>query len=545
MFPEFIKSTFSIIIVLILLTPAVVGYVLHIRLEAITDFAISIYGIYSLVYLMLQIIFGEINSRNIKKDVETRDLNWREYGVGLVVVGYNEEKDLLRRCLESIKNSDYQNIHRIVFVIDGNSETDQYMADIYKEVMNNNVIKIDYLFSDRKEIDYSIYGKNDICIMQPHHGKREGLYTGFKLLMQDPNIKVIVTTDSDTILNKSAIKELTYQCHHEDVGAVAGQIDIWNTSESLLSHIVAYRYWFSFNLERACESFWRTVMCVAGPMACYKVDILKEIIDEWYNQTFLGQRCTFGDDRHLTNRILLKGKKVIYTKYAKGYTDTPSNWSQYLRQQTRWSKSYFREFLFNMQSVHLHPLWMCYELLYNVLYFFLLMYWSIYLMYFGSIYQQSIAILITVIIGIVKSLYGVIKTKNIRFLFFYLYSFVYFFMIIPAKITALVTLWDMSWGTRGKTVNWLSTYWSFIIWVSIMTGGFAYTIYKNHVFNISNKRYLIAFVGWISFVGFVVVTCIVEFVCRKLKKCSNELEIDILHERKSTSKASCSAEDSQ
>ena len=62
MFPEFIKSTFSIIIVLILLTPAVVGYVLHIRLEAITDFAISIYGIYSLVYLILQIIFGEINS---------------------------------------------------------------------------------------------------------------------------------------------------------------------------------------------------------------------------------------------------------------------------------------------------------------------------------------------------------------------------------------------------------------------------------------------------------------------------------------------------
>lgn len=532
MFPAFLKSAFSITVVLLLLTPAVVGYILHLRLEAITDFAISIYGIYSLVYLVLQIIFTEINNKKVKQDVEARDENWREYGVGLVVVGYNEEKDLLRRCLESIKNNDYQNIRRIVFVVDGNSEDDAYMADIYKQVFNNNVVKVDYLLSSREEIDYSIYGDDNVCIMQPHHGKREGLYTGFKILMQDPNIKVIVTTDSDTILDKAAIKELTYQCHHEDVGAVAGQIDIWNTSESLLSHIVAYRYWFSFNLERASESFWRTVMCVAGPMACYKVEVLKDIMDEWYNQTFLGQQCTFGDDRHLTNRVLLKGKKVVYTEYAKGYTDTPSNWSQYLRQQTRWSKSYFREFLFNMQSVHLHPLWMCYELLYNVLYFFLLMYWSIYLMYFCSIYQQTIAILVTVGIGIIKSLYGVIKTKNPGFLFFYLYSFVYFFTIIPSKISALVTLWDMNWGTRGKTANWLNSYWSAILWIATMTGGFAYTVYKNHVFDITNQRYLIAFVGWMSFVGFVLITCLVEFILRRLNKCSNEVEKEILEERK-------------
>lgn len=527
------KNVFSIIVVLLLLTPAVVGYILHLRIEAITDFAISIYGIYSLVYFILQVIFTEINNKKIKKDVESRDENWNEYAVGLVVVGYNEEKDLLYRCLESIKNSDYKNIRRIVFVIDSNDEKDEYMAEIYKQVFNNNVVKVDYLVSNRQNIDYSVFGNDNVCIMQPHHGKREGLYTGFKILMQDPNIKVIVTTDSDTILDKSAIKELTYQCHHEDVGAVAGQIDIWNTSESLLSHIVAYRYWFSFNLERASESFWRTVMCVAGPMACYKVDVLKDIMDEWYYQTFLGQQCTFGDDRHLTNRVLLKGKKVIYTQYAKGYTDTPSNWGQYLKQQTRWSKSYFREFLFNMQSVHLHPLWMCYELLYNVVYFFLLMYWSIYLMYFCSVYQQTIAILVTLGVSIIKSFYAFIKTKRLNFLFFYLYSFVYFFIIIPAKISALVTLWDMNWGTRGKNTNWLNNYWSFILWTGTMLGGFVYTIYKNYSFEISNERYFIAFVGWMFFIGLVSITIIIEFILRKLNKLTNEVENDIINERKS------------
>jgi cellulose synthase/poly-beta-1,6-N-acetylglucosamine synthase-like glycosyltransferase len=57
--------------------------------------------------------------------------------------------------------------------------------------------------------------------MQPHHGKREGLYTGFKLLMQDPNIKVIVTTDSDTILDKSAIGRLWFT-----LGVIVGQSGI-------------------------------------------------------------------------------------------------------------------------------------------------------------------------------------------------------------------------------------------------------------------------------------------------------------------------------
>jgi hyaluronan synthase len=529
-----LKIFFSIFVVILLLVPAAVGYFLHWRIEAVTDFAISIYGIYSIIYLILQIIFTEINNKKIVSGVSQREENWQETGVGLVVVGYNEEPHLLRRCLESIKQSNYKNIHRVVFVIDGNEETDQYMADIYKSIFNDNVIKVDTLFSNEQDIDYTTIGGNEnVCIMQPHHGKREGLYTGFKLLMSDPNIKIVVTTDSDTILDENAVGELAYQCHNEDIGAVAGQIDIWNNSESWLSHIVGYRYWFSFNLERGSESFWKTVMCVAGPMACYKTEILKEIMDDWYNQKFMGEKCTFGDDRHLTNRVLLKGKKVVYTKYAKGYTDTPSNWSQYLRQQTRWSKSYFREFLFNMQSVHLHPLWMCYELLYNVFYFFLLMYWCIYILYFGNILQQAIAILVTTVVGIIKSSYGVVKTGNFGFLLFYMYSFIYFFAIIPAKITALVTLWDTKWGTRSKSSNWLSTYWSTIIWVGTLAGGFGYTISKNLTFDISNERYFIAFVSFMTFIGFVFITFIIEFVCRKLKCFMCELEKDILNEKKS------------
>lgn len=352
--------------------------------------------------------------------------------------------------------------------------------------------------------------------------------------MQDPEVKVIVTTDSDTILDENAVKELAFQCSKESVGAVAGQIHIWNRSESLLSNIVSYRYWYSFNLERAAESFWKTVMCVAGPMACYKTDVLKEVIEEWYNQTFLGEKCTFGDDRHLTNRVLLKGKKVVYTEHAVGYTDTPSNWFQYFIQQTRWSKSYFREFLFNMQSIHLHPMWMCYELLYNVIYFFLLMYWSIYILYFCSIYQQTIAVLVTLVVSLLKCVYGVIKTKDFSFFYFFLYSFVYFLTIIPAKIAALVTIWDTKWGTRGKKAGFIYSFWSPILWLMVLTGGFAYTIYKNHTFDIDNYRYKVAFIGWMTYLGFVLISLVSEFALRKSKMFMSELEKDIIKEKNTT-----------
>jgi hyaluronan synthase len=524
-----IKNAFILISSLILLTPAIVGYILQLKIPIYINIALSIYGINSIIFLIIQIVCSIKNSKIIKNKVESRSEDWNEITAGLIVVGYREEKYLLKKCLESIKNSKYKNIKRIIFVIDGNDEEDLYMSEIYKEVFpENKILRVNFLISDLKNnnqpIDYNIFGNGNICIMQPHGGKREGLYTGFDLLMQDTDIEVIMTTDSDTILEPMAITELAFASVDENVGAVAGQILIWNTSYSILTHIIAYRYWFSFNLERACESYWQTVLCIAGPMGCYKVNVLKEIMDEWFNQKFLGQKCTFGDDRHLTNRILKTGKKVVYTEYAIGYTDTPVEYGRYYKQQTRWSKSYFREYLFNMQSLYLHSFWMAYELTYQVVYFFLLMYWSLYILYFGSILQQSLALLITLVMSILKSLYGVYKTKNKYYILFFLYSYIYYLIIIPSKIHALITLWDMEWGTRGKKKTFLNSYWSIFVWYSALIGGFAYSIYKNYEFKIDYNYYKLSFSIFASYVGFILIIIILEFILRKRKHITNEIE---------------------
>ena len=77
---------------------------------------------------------------------------------------------------------------------------------------------------------------------------------------------------------------------------------------------------------------------------------MKNIIDQWIEQKLLGKECTFGDDRHLTNLILINKGKVFYNFLAKCYTDTPITIKRFATQQTRWGKSFLREYFINIKS---------------------------------------------------------------------------------------------------------------------------------------------------------------------------------------------------
>ena len=69
-----------------------------------------------------------------------------------------------------------------------------------------------------------------------------------------------------------------------------------------------------------------------------------EVMEPWLQQKFLGNSCTFGDDRSLTN-FLLRKWKVVYAPEAEVTTVVPSSWHVFLKQQLRWKKSWTRESL--------------------------------------------------------------------------------------------------------------------------------------------------------------------------------------------------------
>lgn len=143
--------------------------------------------------------------------------------------------------------------------------------------------------------------------------------------------------DSDTKLDPLATVELCKVLEsNPKYGAVGGDVMILNLKDSYISFMSSLRYWMAFNIERSCQSFFNCVSCISGPLGeeaspvgglgfqpvfvlnffgafgfvlagLYRNDLLQQFLESWYNQKFLGTHCTFGDDRHLTNRMLSMG----------------------------------------------------------------------------------------------------------------------------------------------------------------------------------------------------------------------------------------------
>jgi hyaluronan synthase len=157
--------------------------------------------------------------------------------------------------------------------------------------------------------------------------------------------------------------------------------------------------------------------------------------------------------RHLTNCVLQKGHKVVYTHLAFCETETPEKFLRWFKQQTRWSKSFYRELLWNAKSIHKHSPWMAAELFYQGLYPFILLF-SIFFTLWSRIPLALATWLISLVaIGCIKTLYALVVSRNYRFLLFPVYSLYYLLGLVPAKLWALVSMWDVGWGTSARSAS--------------------------------------------------------------------------------------------
>ncbi|KAI9323644.1 nucleotide-diphospho-sugar transferase [Dichotomocladium elegans] len=325
-----------------------------------------------------------------------------------------------------------------------------------------------------------------VCYLQPHRGKRHAMYTAFRILMA-AGCDAIMSTDSDTKFDSQALIELERALYwYPNVGAAAGDVRIWNSGDSLLSFMSSLRYWMAFNIERAAQSFNRCVTCVSGPMGLYKSDVIAELLDDWIVQRFLGQECTYGDDRHLTNRVLLRGYRVVYTHYAFCETETPTNFLRWFKQQTRWSKSFYREILWNALSIHKHSPWMAAELFYQGIYPFVLLFSIFFILWTHAPFVLAVWIVSLVATAFIKTVYSFIVTRSPRFLVFPVYGGYYLLGLVPAKLWALVSLWDVGWGTSARSASerksesrvWLQIKEALpvVVWILVVFAGIAYNL---------------------------------------------------------------------
>nr|XP_046158779.1 hyaluronan synthase 1-like [Oncorhynchus gorbuscha] len=507
-----VRAILTFLFALVVLGVMVWAYVQGFQL-ATSPYGIISFGFYGLLlglHVLVQSFFAFVEHCRMR--ARSKACTFTKT-IGFTISAYQEDPEYLRECLNSIRALKYPpELLRIIMVVDGNSEDDLYMLEMFREVFADQdpgcyVWRNNYHTWDptqtqeggipgvigpagdasyglgedpqRREVEDLINSRRCVCIMQKWGGKREVMYTAFKAL--GLSVDYIQVCDSDTKLDPLATVELCKVLEsNQKYGAVGGDVMILNLKESYISFMSSLRYWMAFNIERSCQSFFNCVSCISGPLGLYRNDLLQQFLESWYNQKFLGTHCTFGDDRHLTNRMLSMGYATKYTARSKCYTETPGQFLRWLNQQTRWTKSYFREWLYNAMWWHKHHLWMTYESIVSGVFPFFVTATIIQLFWTGTLWDILWVLCCIQLIGLIKAAYACILRRDLVMVFMSLYSALYMTSLLPAKYFAIITMNKSSWGTSGrrKMVGNYIPLLPLSVWAAILLGGSCYTIYK-------------------------------------------------------------------
>jgi len=178
-------------------------------------------------------------------------------------------------------------------------------------------------------------------------GKREALHYATTRLLDD-DVEFVVTIDSDTLLEVQALVRVVEPLSSPNIGASTGNVLLLNERQNLLTRMIGTYYWVGLNIYKQAQSVIRSVVCCSGCLAAYRASLLREVIDEFAGQRFLGQSCTHSEDRHLTNLVLKRGYDVVYVAEAVSWTETPATVRGFLRQQRRWKRGYIRESIYTL-----------------------------------------------------------------------------------------------------------------------------------------------------------------------------------------------------
>ena len=249
----------------------------------------------------------------------------------VIIPAYNEGPMVLK-AIESVATALYPHNRLEMFVVDDGS-TDDTWVHIQRAAAR--------------------YPHMVTTFRQPRNqGKRAALSVGFEKARGE----VIVTLDSDSVIEPNALLAITGPFRDPKVGAVAGKVEVYNRRSGVIPRMLHVQYILSFDLMRAVESSYGTVYCCPGALTAYRTSVVRRVLPAWMEQKFLGARCTFGEDRAMTNMVLGQGYDTVYQRTATVHTVVPENYSKMCKMFLRWDRSYVREEINFMRVVWKRPL---------------------------------------------------------------------------------------------------------------------------------------------------------------------------------------------
>jgi len=349
--------------------------------------------------------------------------------LSVVIPAYNEGA-MVMKAVESVATAMYPPNRLEIFVVDDGS-TD----DTWKHIRRA-ATKYPALVTPLR--------------LSRNQGKRAALAAGFRRAKGE----VIVTLDSDSVIEPGALLSITGPFRDGKVGAVAGKVAVYNRRDSLIPRMLHVQYILSFDLMRAVESSYRTIYCCPGALTAYRASVLRQVLDAWMKQTFLGTPCTYGEDRALTNSILGAGFDTVYQRSAVVHTVAPDNYRKLCGMFLRWDRSYVREEICFLKVVWKRPLGirlvaLCERFMTNLRY--PVNYLSLIVIVMLLFSEPTLVLRILLAMGLVSlfnMLYYLRSERSKDFLYGILYSYYWFFTLFWIFPYAVVTVRARGWLTR-------------------------------------------------------------------------------------------------
>jgi hyaluronan synthase len=350
--------------------------------------------------------------------------------VAVVIPCFNESPELLGHAIRTVCGA--RGRKQVIVVDDGSTNGVRgHLAEL----------------AEKHEIDVHYFLQNK--------GKREALHYAVTRLVHE-DVDFVVTIDSDTVLEPDALIRVVEPLKSARVGAATGNVLLTNEEENLLTRMIGTYYWVGLNIYKQAQSVIRSVVCCSGCLAAYRAPLLREIIDEFASQRFLGERCTHSEDRHLTNLVLRQGYDVVYVEDAVSWTETPATLRGFLRQQRRWKRGYIRESIYTLSYA-----WRNKRLL-----FLQVLFWDLTAPFLS--FGLRIALVVTAVrfpsLLLTAILPSWIVLMLIRYIFIplrareklaglFLYMLFYEVCLYWLNLWALFTVKNTSWVTRQQTAQ--------------------------------------------------------------------------------------------
>lgn len=383
----------------------------------------STYSIAVSIFLLSRFALAFFNNSNDQLDSSY------EPTVTFGIPAKNEEKHIMETLLK-IAQSDYPTKKmEIIAVNDGSTDRTLDKMREAKKIIRRMGIKM------------------KIINWKKNRGKRNGMAKCVKKAKNE----IMVFIDSDSFVTKNTVHELVKYFSNKKIGAVAGHAYVANAGDNMLTRMQAVRYFVSFKAFKAAESIFGLVTCCSGCCAAYRQKYIKEFINEWLNQKFLGARCTFGDDRSLTNFILKRGYEAVFSPTAISYTVVPNTFKVFSKQQLRWKKSWTREslnaakFIWKKNPIASISFYLGFMLpfLAPVVVVRALIWYP-----FSTHNLPLYYLLGLFVVAVLYGIYYYAYTKDHKWFFGSFFTFFYSLILIWQLPYAILTIRDSRWGTR-------------------------------------------------------------------------------------------------